>query len=78
MLILEIKSRAFVKEDSQAPELEKIAEFRAYWGLSRTDLDPEIVFNNDDLFEVIKWARSRIGGFYLLLDATGAVMGEVS
>lgn len=70
-------SRAFVKEDNQTPELEKAGEFRALWGLSRSQIEAEIKFSSDDLMEVIRWARSRIGGFYLLLDATGTILGEV-
>ncbi len=71
-------SRAFIKEDSLAPEPEKVGKFRAYWGLSRTELDSEIAFSDDDLLEVISWARTRMGGYYLLLDGNGNVMGEVS
>jgi hypothetical protein len=70
-------SRAFVKEDNQTPELEKSGEFRALWGLSRSQIELDVKFSSDDLMEVIKWARSRIGGFYLLLDATGTILGEV-
>jgi hypothetical protein len=70
-------SRAFVKEDNQTPELEKSGEFRALWGLSRSQIELDVKFSSDDLMEVIKWARSRIGGFYLLLDAAGTILGEV-
>jgi hypothetical protein len=71
-------SRAFIKEDNQAPEPEKVGEYRAYWGLSRSEVEPSIKFSSDDLLEVIKWAYSRMGGFYLLLDAKGTLMAEVS
>jgi hypothetical protein len=71
-------SRAFVKEDNQAPELEKAGEFRALWGLSRSEIEPDIKFSSDDLMDVIKWARSRIGGFYLLINASGTILGEVN
>jgi hypothetical protein len=47
-------SRAFVKEDSQAPELEKVGEYRAYWGLSRSEVEPSIMFSSNDLLETIK------------------------
>jgi hypothetical protein len=70
-------SRAFIKEDNQAPELEKAGEFRALWGLSRRQIEPDIKFSSNDLMEVIKWAGSRVGGFYLLIDATGTILGEV-
>ncbi len=71
-------SRAFIKEDNQAPELEKAGEFRALWGLSRSEIELEIKYSSDNLMDVIKWARSRIGGFYLLIDAAGKILGEVS
>jgi hypothetical protein len=71
-------SRAFVKEDNQTPELEKVGEYRALWGLSRSEVEPSIKFSSDDLLEVVKWAYSRVNGFYLLLDAKGTVMAEVS
>jgi hypothetical protein len=66
-----------MKEDNQAPELEKAGEFRALWGLSRSEIEPDIKFSSNDLMDVIKWARSRIGGYYLLLDKVGTVLGEV-
>jgi hypothetical protein len=71
-------SRAFIKEDNQAPELEKAGEFRAYWGLTRNDIEPEIRYSSNDLLEVIKWVREKTNGFYLLLDANGTIMGEVN
>ena len=71
-------SRAFIKEDDQTPELEKAGEFRALWGLSRSQIEIDIKFSSDDLMEVIKWARSRVGGFYLLIDAVGTILGEVN
>jgi hypothetical protein len=71
-------SRAFIKEDNQIPELERAGEFRALWGLSRSQIELDVKFSSDDLMEVIKWARSRIGGFYLLLDAAGTILGEVN
>lgn len=71
-------SRAFIKEDNQTPELEKAGEFRALWGLSRNQIEADIKFSSDDLMDVIRWARSRIGGFYLLIDATGTILGEVN
>jgi hypothetical protein len=70
-------SRAFVKEDNQTPELEKVGEYRAYWGLSRSDIESEIKFSSNNLLEVIKWVREKTNGFYLLIDANGTVMGEV-
>jgi hypothetical protein len=70
-------SRAFIKEDNQTLELEKAGEFRALWGLSRSQIEPDIKFSSDDLNAVIKWARLRIGGFYLLVDAVGTILGEV-
>jgi hypothetical protein len=71
-------SRAFIKEDNQTPELEKAGEFRALWGLSRSQIEAEIKFSSDDLMDVIKWARSRVSGFYLLIDGVGTVLGEVN
>jgi hypothetical protein len=70
--------RAFVKEDNQTPELEKIGKYRALFGLSRSPVETSIKFSKDDLLETIKWAYSRINGYYLLLDAKGTVMAEVS
>jgi hypothetical protein len=70
-------SRAFIKEDNQTPELERAGEFRALWGLSRSEIESEIKFSSDDLMDVIRWARSKIGGFYLLIDAVGTILGEI-
>jgi hypothetical protein len=70
-------SRAFVKEDNQTPELEKAGEYRAYWGLTRSDIESEIKFSSNNLLEVIKWVREKTNGFYLLIDVNGTVMGEV-
>ncbi len=66
-----------MKEDIQTPEPEKIGEYRALWGLSRGEIESEIKFSSDDLLDVIRWARSRIGGCYLLLDTAGTILGEV-
>jgi hypothetical protein len=69
-------SRAFIKEDNQTPELEKTGEYRAYWGLSRSQIEAEIKFSSNDLLKVIKWIREKTNGYYLLLNASGTVMGE--
>ena len=36
-------SRAFVKEDVDVPEPEKVCEFRAYSGRSRFEIEPNVV-----------------------------------
>ncbi len=67
-----------MKEDSNIPEPEAVGEYRVYWGISRFDFDPNIVYSHNDLLEVMKWAQAKPGGFYLLLDAKGIVLSEIS
>ena len=68
-------SRAFVKEDSSAPEV-KIGMYRIYSGLSRYDFDPVPVDSSDDLVIALTSLRNR-QGYAQLRDASGTLLLEV-
>jgi hypothetical protein len=69
-------SRAFVKEDVDVPEPEKIYEFRVYWGTSRFEIDPSVVYSSPDLADVLRWAEGQLG-YYQIRDAAGTMLAEV-
>jgi hypothetical protein len=69
-------SRAFVKEDVDVPEPEKIYEFRAYWGMSRFEIEPAVVYSSPDLADVLRWAEGQLG-YYQVRDATGTMLAEI-
>jgi hypothetical protein len=54
-------SRAFVKEDVDVPEPEKIYEFRVYWGTSRFEIEPAVVYSSPNLADVLRWAEGNLG-----------------
>ncbi len=68
-------SRAFVKEDSSAPEV-KIGAYRIYSGLSRYDFDPVPVDSSDDLVLALRGLKNR-QGYAQLRDALGTLLLEV-
>ncbi len=70
-------SRAFIKEDSQAPEPERLGAYRALREVGLDELEPEPSFSNDDLLIVIRWAASRPTGRYLIRDADGINLAEI-
>jgi hypothetical protein len=69
-------SRAFVKEDVDVPDAEKIFEFRAYRGMSRFDIDTGVVYSSPDLADVLRWAEGQLG-YYQIRDAAGTMLAEV-
>jgi hypothetical protein len=68
-------SRAFMKEDSAAPE-QKRGAYRVYLGRSRYDFDPVPVDSSDDFLEALRLARSR-QGYVQLRDASGELLLEL-
>ena len=68
-------SRAFVKEDSSAPEV-KLSAYRLYAGRSRYDFDPVPVDSSDDLVIALRSARNR-QGYAQLRDASGTLLLEL-
>ncbi len=70
-------SRAFVKEDSQAPEPERPRAYRAFREVGLDELEPEPSFSSDDLLAVISWAASRPTGRYLIRDAENTNLAEI-
>jgi hypothetical protein len=70
-------SRAFVKEDSQAPEPERLGAYRAWREVGLDELESEPAFSSDDVLEVIRWAASRPTGRYLIRDANGVNLAEI-
>ena len=68
-------SRAFVKEDSSAPEV-KLGAYRVYAGRSRYDFDPLTVDSSDDLVLALRSVRNR-QGYAQLRDALGTLLLEV-
>lgn len=70
-------SRAFVKEDSQAPEPERLGAYRAFREVGLDELEPEPSFSSDDLLVVIRWASARPTGRYLIRDPDGVHLAEV-
>ncbi len=69
-------SRAFIKEDVDVPEPEKIYEFRVFSGRSRFELEPKVLFSSDHLAQVLRWAEGQLG-YYQIRDATGKMLAEV-
>jgi hypothetical protein len=69
-------SRAFVKEDVEVPEPEKIYEFRVYRGMSRFNIEPAVVYSSPDLSEVLRWAEGQLG-YYQIRDGAGKMLAEV-
>jgi hypothetical protein len=69
-------SRAFVKEDVELPEAEKVYEFRVYSGRSRFEIEHRVLFSSDNLSEVLRWAEGQLG-YYQVRDASGSVLAEV-
>jgi hypothetical protein len=69
-------SRAFVKEDVDIPEPQKVYEFRAYWGTSRFEIEPSVVYSSDNLADVLRWAEGQLG-YYQVRDVAGKVLAEV-
>jgi hypothetical protein len=70
-------SRAFIKEDSEAPEPERLGAYRALREVGLDELEPEPSFSSDDLLTVIRWAASRPTGRYLIRDADGTNLAEI-
>jgi hypothetical protein len=70
-------SRAFVKEDSQAPEPERLGAFRAWREVGLDELEPEPSFSSDAFLEVIRWASNRPTGRYVIRDADGLNLAEI-
>ena len=68
-------SRAFVKEDSSAPEV-RLGAYRVYAGRSRYDFDPLSVDSSDDLVLALRSVRNR-QGYAQLRDALGTLLLEV-
>lgn len=69
-------SRAFVKEDVDLLESEKVYEFRAYSGKSRFEIEPHVLFSSNDLAEVLGWAEGQLG-YYQVRDSAGRMLAEV-
>lgn len=67
-------SRAFVKEDSHAPE-QKLGAYRVYSGRSRFDFDPVPVDSSDDLVRALRLLNAR-QGYAQLRDAGGTLLLE--
>ncbi len=68
-------SRAFVKEDSSAPEV-KLGAYRIFAGSSRYDFDPVPVDSSDDLVLMLRLLKNR-QGYAQLRDASGTLLLEV-
>ena len=68
-------SRAFVKEDSSAPEV-RLGAYRVYAGRSRYDFDPLSVDSSDDLVLALRSVRNR-QGYAQLRDALGTLLLEM-
>lgn len=69
-------SRAFIKEDVDVPEPEKVYEFRVYAGRSRFEIEPTVVYSSNDLSEVLSWAEGQLG-YYQVRDSSGKMLAEV-
>jgi hypothetical protein len=69
-------ARAFIKEDAEVPEREKLYEFRAYRGMSRFDLEPQVVYSSNDFSDVLQWAEGQLG-YYQIRDGAGKMLAEV-
>lgn len=69
-------SRAFVKEDVDLPEAEKVYEFRAYSGRSRFEIEHRVLYSSDNLADVLRWAEGQLG-YYQIRDAGGRMLAEV-
>jgi hypothetical protein len=69
-------SRAFVKEDVDLPEAERVYEYRAYSGKSRFEIEPGVLFSSNNLVEVLSWAEGQLG-YYQVRDAAGKMLAEV-
>ena len=68
-------SRAFIKEDSDTPEV-KLGAYRIYAGRSRYDFDPLSVDSSDDLVLALRSVRNR-RGYAQLRDALGTLLLEM-
>ena len=69
-------SRAFTKEDGGV-RWEAPAEARAYRLLWDGSGQSDVLRESDDLLELLKWAREREQGKYLVQSAEGAVLARV-
>jgi hypothetical protein len=69
-------SRAFVKEDSAAPE-ERLGLYRLYQGQSRFDFDPQPIDSSDDLLEAVRLAGRR-QGYVQVRDSIGTLLLEIN
>ena len=69
-------SRAFIKEDVDVPEPQKVYEFRAYVGRSRFELELVVVFSSDYLPDVLRWGQGQLG-YYQIRDSAGKMLAEV-
>jgi hypothetical protein len=67
-------SRAFIKEDSAAPEL-TLGAYRVLLGRSRFEFDPVPVDSSDDLLEALRLAWRR-QGYAQLRDSNGVLLAE--
>lgn len=70
-------SRAFVKEDLEPPEPEKLGRYRAFRYVGLDDVELEPAFSSDELFAVIRWARGRPSGAFVVRDAAGIKLADV-
>ncbi len=68
-------SRAFVKEDSAAPEI-KLGAYRVYIGDSRFDFEPVPVDSSNDLVRALRLTLRR-RGYAQLRDDAGTLLLEV-
>jgi hypothetical protein len=68
-------SRAFIKEDSSAPEV-ILGAYRIYSGRSRYDFDPVPVDSSDDLVLMLRLLKNR-QGYAQLRDALGTLLLEL-
>lgn len=66
-------SRAFVKEDVDLPEAEKIYEFRVFAGRSRFEIEPVVVYSSDHLAQVLRWAKGQLG-YYQIRGSAGKML----
>jgi hypothetical protein len=71
-------SRAFIKEDLEQPELEKPAAFRAFRMVGLDEVEANPTFSSDDVFAVIAWATSRPSGAFMVRDADGVKLAEIT
>jgi hypothetical protein len=69
-------SRAFIKEDAAPPEAEALGRYRVYWGLSRRDIDIQVVYSSDDLLDVLQWAQMQ-KGYFQIRDNVIKLLAEV-